>query len=64
MMTKTLCGRITIGDDSLERLLNGETLMLDVRPETTRIQIRIHEGSKFLNDVVSQILRFSGGRRP
>jgi hypothetical protein len=54
MMTKTLCGRITLGDDSIERLLNGETLTFDMRPDTKKIQVRLHEGSKYLMDIMSQ----------
>jgi hypothetical protein len=41
------CGRITFDDRTFQKLIDGETLKLDVRPETVELEIKLDEDSRF-----------------
>jgi hypothetical protein len=40
-------GRITFDNASFEKLILGETLTLDVRPDTTKLEIKLDPESKY-----------------
>lgn len=45
-MRRTI-GRITFDNSTFEKLILGETLTLDVRPETTKLEIKLDAESKY-----------------
>lgn len=47
MKTTAKMGRITFDDYHFRRLIDGETIVLDVRPDTTKLQIKLAEDSKY-----------------
>jgi hypothetical protein len=40
-------GRITFDNSTFEQLIMGETLTLDVRPQTTKLEIKLNPESKY-----------------
>lgn len=44
---KGTLGRITFDNSTFEKLIMGETLTLDVRPETTKLEIKLDPESKY-----------------
>lgn len=51
-------GRITITDDAFVRLITGETLTLDVRPDTAKVQLQLDPGSQYrksYSDILSEL---------
>ena len=41
------CGRITFDNNTFEKLISGETIFLDVRPDTVKLEISLDKESKY-----------------
>ena len=39
------CGRITFDNNTFEKLISGETIFLDVRPDTVKLEISLRPGN-------------------
>jgi hypothetical protein len=46
-MSRGNLGRITFDNSTFEKLIMGETLTLDVRPDTTKLEIKLDPESKY-----------------